>query len=253
MTQQAATGQEYLIPDEIARAAVLPGSYTDEENTVFPAYAWLRANNPLGLAKLEGFDPIWLVTKHADLMAIERNPELFPAGVNNAILNDQASDNFTRSLTGGTTRIMDAVPFMDPPEHTTYRGVVDRSFLPRAVKKYEPQIRDMARGAVDKVLAIDGEFDFLKDFAFAYPLHVIMTLFGVPSEDEPIMLKLTQEFFGVHDPEVQREAPSPDEAARLWIETSPEFLRLLRHQDRGTPRPADRRPALADCERPGRR
>jgi len=223
MTQQEASEQEYLIPDEIARAAVLPGSYTDEENTVFPAYAWLRANNPLGLAKLEGFDPIWLVTKHADLMAIERNPELFPAGVNNAILNDQASDNFTRSLTGGTTRIMDAVPFMDPPEHTTYRGVVDRSFLPRAVKKYEPQIRDMAREAVDKVLAIDGEFDFLKDFAFAYPLHVIMTLFGVPAEDEPIMLKLTQEFFGVHDPEVQREAPSPDEAARLWIETSQSF------------------------------
>jgi hypothetical protein len=63
MTQQAATGQEYLIPDEIARAAVLPGSYTDEENTVFPAYAWLRANNPLGLARLEGFDPLWLVTK----------------------------------------------------------------------------------------------------------------------------------------------------------------------------------------------
>ena len=133
MTQQPATEQEYLIPDEIARAAVLPGSYTDEENTVFPAYAWLRANNPLGLAKLEGFDPLWLVTKHADIMAIERNPELFPAGVNNAILNDQASDNFTRSLTGGTTRIMDAVPFMDPPEHTTYRGVVDREFLPRAV------------------------------------------------------------------------------------------------------------------------
>src|SRR6266487_4720336 len=76
MTQQAATEQEYLIPDEIARAAVLPGSYTDEEGTVFPAYAWLRANNPLGLAKLGGFDPIWLVTKHADIMAIERNPAL---------------------------------------------------------------------------------------------------------------------------------------------------------------------------------
>jgi len=37
------------------------------------------------------------------------------------------------------------------------------------------------------------------------------------------MLKLTQEFFGVHDPEVQREAPSPDEAARLWIETTQSF------------------------------
>src|SRR5258708_37883095 len=81
----------------------------------------------------------------------------------------------------------------------------------------------MAREAVDKVLAIDGEFDLLNHFAFAYPLHVIMTLFGVPAEDEPIMRKLTQEFFGVHDPEVQREAPSPDEAARLWIETAQSF------------------------------
>src|SRR5258707_13390700 len=144
MAQQPATEQEYLIPDEIARAAVLPGSYTDEENTVFPAYAWLRANNPLGLAKLEGFDPIWLVTKHADIMAIERNPELFPAGVNNAILNDQPSDNFTPSLTGGTTRVMDAVPFMEPPVHTTYRCVVYRLFLPCPVKKNEPQIRNIA-------------------------------------------------------------------------------------------------------------
>src|SRR5205085_11507265 len=88
MTQQAAAEQEYLIPDEIARAAVLAGSYTDEENSVFPAYAWLRANNPLGLAKLEGFAPVWLVTKDADIMAIERNASLLPAGLNNALVDD---------------------------------------------------------------------------------------------------------------------------------------------------------------------
>src|SRR5215510_5889029 len=72
MTQQPASEQEYLIPDEIARAAVLPGSYTDEENTRLPAFAWPRANHPVRVAKVEGFDPIWLVTKHADIMAIER-------------------------------------------------------------------------------------------------------------------------------------------------------------------------------------
>ena len=78
MTQQAASEQEYLIPDEIARAAVLPDSYTDEENTVFPAYAWLRDNNPLGLAKLDGIDPIWLVTKHDDIMASSETPSSSP-------------------------------------------------------------------------------------------------------------------------------------------------------------------------------
>jgi cytochrome P450 len=34
----------------------------------------------------------------------------------------------------------------------------------------------------------------VRDFALHYPLRVIMTLFGVPPEDEPRMLKLTQEF-----------------------------------------------------------
>jgi hypothetical protein len=53
---------------------VLPASYLDEEGTVCPAYAWLRANNPLGLARLENYDSLWLVTKHADIIAVERSP-----------------------------------------------------------------------------------------------------------------------------------------------------------------------------------
>ena len=32
-----------------------------------------------------------------------------------------------------------------------------------------------------------------------------MTVLGVPEEDEPIMLKLTQELFGSTDPELRRE------------------------------------------------
>ncbi len=158
---------------------MLPASYTDEEKTVYPGYAWLRANNPLGLARLEGFDPLWLVSKHADVIAVERQPELFPSNEANPILADQPSDAFIRSLTGGTTRSLDAVVYMDPPEHRKYRAVVDRWFLPRQVQKYETQIR-AAREAVDKVLAVDGEFDFVKDFGLYFPLHVIMTLFGVP-------------------------------------------------------------------------
>jgi len=202
---------------------VLPASYLDEEGTVCPAYAWLRANNPLGLARLENYDSLWLVTKHADIIAVERQPELFPSGKANPILADQPSDAFIRSLTGGTTRSLDVVVFMDPPEHTKVRCCVDRWFLPRQVQKYEAQIRELAREAVDKVLAIDGEFDFVNDFALRCPLHVIMTLFGVPQEDEPIMLKLTQELFGVHDPELQQEAPAPDDAARLWMEATQSF------------------------------
>ena len=35
--------------------------------------------------------------------------------------------------------------------------------------------------------------DFVKDVAIWYPLRVIMSILGVPEEDEALMLKLTQE------------------------------------------------------------
>ena len=250
MTQNAATEQDYLIPDEVARAAVLPASYLDEEGTLYPAYAWLRANNPLGLARLENYDPLWLVTKHADVIAVERQPELFPSGEANPILNDQPSDAFIRSLTGGSIRSLDAVVWMDPPEHAKYRAIVNQWFMPRQVQKYETQIRALAREAVDRLLAIDGEFDFVNDFALNFPLHVIMTLFGVPQEEELIMLKLTQELFGVHNPEEQREEMKldPDVAGKMWMAAIQGFYKLLQRQDQGTPRAAGRRPALPDRE-----
>jgi cytochrome P450 len=54
---------------------------------------------------------------------------------------------------------------------------------------------------------------------------VILTLFGLGSEHEPRMLKLTQEFFGTQDPEEQRDevALEPDAAARQWAATIQDF------------------------------
>jgi cytochrome P450 len=51
---------------------------------------------------------------------------------------------------------------------------------------------------------LGGECDFVQQVALHYPLHVIMTILGVPESDEPRMLKLTQELFGAADPELGR-------------------------------------------------
>ena len=44
------------------------------------AFRWLRANNPLGRAELEGIYPFWVVTKHADILEISRQNDLFHNG-----------------------------------------------------------------------------------------------------------------------------------------------------------------------------
>lgn len=214
------TEQIPQIPDDIAQAAVLPESYRTGRD-FWEAYAWLRENMPLGEARVAGYDPLRLVTRHADIMQIERDPALFHSCYedrDNAILQDQANDAFQRSLMGGSIRPMDTATFMGPEEHARIRGGAAGWFLPKAIRVYEERIREQAKEAVDRLMSFDGECDFVKDFALLFPLHVIMTMLGVPAEDEPHMLKLTQEFFGTHDPEEQREEVqlSPEAAAKMW-------------------------------------
>jgi cytochrome P450 len=213
-----------LIPQDIAQIVLSPKSYVDDD-VIYPAFQWLRENMPLGVAEVEGYDPIWIVTKHADIRAIEVNAKLFHNADHNPILNDRASDAFMREITGGSTKLISSLTYMDPPVHAAYRSLTSSWFLPGRISKLEDQIRVLARKSVDQLLSFDGECDFVRDFALHYPLRVIMGLFGVPPEDEPRMLKLTQEFFGVHDPEEQRPeiAADPVAGAKMWAATLEDF------------------------------
>ena len=212
------TEQDYRVPENIAKAVILPESYTDELAVTYPAFAWLRANNPFGVAHVEGYDPIWLATKHADILEIEKNPAVFASGMDEPNINDSASAGFLKMVNSGGSRTLDTLAYMDAPEHTKIKNVTSAWFMPASVRKREDEIRKLAKDAVDRLLSFDGECDFVKDFAIFYPLRVIMSLFGVPPEDEPRMLTLTQEMFGPADPETQRAemVPEPDAMARMW-------------------------------------
>ena len=206
MTQQttAATSPalDLDIPENLARALVTPRSYATGETT--EAHRWLRANNPLGVARLEGFDPFWVVTRHEDLAAISRNNKLFLSGEKPTTLTDRATDERAREITGGSPHLVRSLVQMDAPDHPKYRALTQGWFMPQNVKKLEAAIRGIARKNVQKFLDTNGTCDFVRDVALGYPLHVIMSILGVPEQDEPRMLKLTQELFGARDPEQTR-------------------------------------------------
>jgi cytochrome P450 len=219
-------------PDDVARQIVLPEGHRDDAR-LFEAYRWLRENNPLALVTVDGYDPIWLVSKHADIMEIERQPQIFTSGggdepgSHNPILQNQAGDAFTQQLTGGSLRILETLTYLDPPEHTAVKDIAADWFRPANLKKWEDTIRTLAREAITKHLRTGtNDIDFVQQFALFYPLHVIMTLFGVPEEDEPRMMALTQEFFGTADPDAQRadvEPLTPAAAAQQWAAAIQDF------------------------------
>ena len=199
------------IPTEIAESIVDPKAYSDNTR-MHDAFTWLRKNAPFERAELDEFDPFWVVSKHADIRNIERQSDLFHNGDRPTILATIDAERKVRELTGGSPHLVRALVQMDDPDHKNYRALTADWFMPQNLKKLEDRIREIARGFIDKMLATGGECDFARDVAFLYPLHVIMEVIGVPEEDEPRMLKLTQEMFGSQDPEVNRSGTVIDDA-----------------------------------------
>src|SRR5689334_24246817 len=64
------------IMDEAANVFATPKAYADEPN-LHAALTHLRANAPVSWVDVEGYKPFWAITRHADIMAIERANTVF--------------------------------------------------------------------------------------------------------------------------------------------------------------------------------
>src|SRR5262247_2049886 len=102
------------IPERLGRLIASPGAYA-RQKTLLVGLRWLRANQPLGRVETRGFDPFWLVTRHADVSRIIRQHELFHNGDRAHTLVPRASDAMTRVFTGGSPHPIRTLVHMDQP------------------------------------------------------------------------------------------------------------------------------------------
>ncbi|MBN8485482.1 MAG: cytochrome P450 [Sphingomonadales bacterium] len=212
------------ISEELARTIIDPKAYSQRE-IVDAAFARLRAEQPLGKAEIPEFEPFWVVSRHADIKDIERQPDIFHNGDKSTFITNIEGNQRVKMLTGGEPNLIRSLVSVDGDEHKALRSVVFPHVTPRAIRPLEDAIRGIAREFVDHMLSFDGEVDFAQDVAFLYPLRVIMTVLGVPQEDEPFMLKLTQELFNNADPELNRARAelSPEDMLKSLWETTMEL------------------------------
>ena len=219
---------DHRIPQDLAMTLVSPSAYAD--GTIHETYKWLRRHEPLGVAEVEGVDPFWVVTRHADILEISRQNDLFHNGDRNPVITSQAADRKVREMMGGSPHLLRTLIHMDAPDHMKYRVLTQAWFLPQSLRAMEERIRTIARAAVERMAATGGRCDFVKEVALNYPLHVIMSIMGVPEDDEPRMLKLTQEIFGAADPELSRNTAgyTAGEEAELDFSVITDFFDYFR-------------------------
>jgi cytochrome P450 len=193
--------------DDAAKAFADPRAYTDEAK-LHAALAYLRANAPVSWVDVPGYRPFWAVTRHADIMAIERANTLFTNSPRPVLMTTE-SDALQAGV-GISTLI-----HMDDPQHRVVRAIGADWFRPKAMRAMKVRVDELAKRYVDQMMATGGECDFVQEVAVNFPLFVIMSLLGVPESDFPRMLRYTQELFGNDDAEFSHGATKEEQLAVL--------------------------------------
>jgi cytochrome P450 len=190
-----------------ARLLADPRAYTDEPR-LHAALTHLRATAPVSWVEVPKFRPFWAITKHADVMDIERAHTLFtnwPRPVLATIEGDEI-----QAAAGVRTLI-----HLDDPQHRVVRAIGSDWFRPKAMRALKVRVDELAKVYVDKMLTVGPECDFVQEIAVNFPLYVIMSLLGIPEADFPRMLKLTQELFGADDSEYKRGTTAEEQLPAL--------------------------------------
>ncbi|HWC34052.1 MAG TPA: cytochrome P450 [Mycobacteriales bacterium] len=179
--------------DTDAATVLDPDAWTS--GAPYDALARLRADAPSHRVELADLPPIWLVTRHADVIRVSRDDATFSSSTGNTFV----------PVPAGADSAM--LPSLDPPRHTTIRQLVNQAFTARNVAKLETRLREIARRIVDRVLDL-REFDAVPEISAEMSLQVIAEVLGVPQEDRLRIFDWSNAIgsLGIEDPDY---APTP--------------------------------------------
>ncbi|MDT5075756.1 MAG: hypothetical protein QOJ80_393 [Mycobacterium sp.] len=209
--------------DDAAKVLADPSAYADDER-LHAALTHLRANNPVAWVDNPPYRPFWAITKHFDIMAIERDNELFLSEPR-PLLTTAAGDDMAREQLEAGMGLRTLI-HMDDPHHRKVRQIGADWFRPKAMRDLKVRVDELAKRYVDKMADIGPECDFVTDIAVDFPLYVIMSLLGLPESDFGRMHALTQEMFGGDDDEYKRDAGSLEDQLAVLLDFFAYFSRL---------------------------
>jgi cytochrome P450 len=180
-----------LVHDDLANVDVAsPKVYA--EGVPYETLAALRRHDPVHWHPFPGTrDGFWLLTKHADVIAIGKDPKRFSSQVGHIALEDRAPDALAARQSMIET---------DPPEHTRLRKIVSDAFTRTKVKEYEEYTRSIVRELLDAAIA-KGSFDWVTEISEPVPVTVLISILGLPHEDIPMLIELTSEMAAATDAE----------------------------------------------------
>ncbi|MFP5432459.1 MAG: hypothetical protein ACLGIM_04975, partial [Alphaproteobacteria bacterium] len=140
MSTVATISDEFELPPHIGETIINPTAFTNPA-AIGQMFAWLRANNPLGLARVEGYMPFWVVTKHADVLEVTRRNDIYDSTGKPFVLGATEQIERMREINGGADFPFQSLTGTDEPEHGAIRKLFTPLFQNQGMKAMEPRVR----------------------------------------------------------------------------------------------------------------
>ncbi len=138
----------------------------------YPTYAKLRTQDPVHWNFLSHS---WVFSRYRDIDAILRDHSRFS--------NDSRNrQGISQAQAASSNPSGPSLLFLDPPDHTRLRALVQQAFTPRALEALTPRIRQIAAHLLDR-LAERTAFEVMEALARPLPMIVMAELLGVPTRD----------------------------------------------------------------------
>ena len=152
----------------------------------YPAIAELRRQGPVikgGYRELLG-QPGDLTMSHLQHYCVLGYDEVGQV-LNDPVRFSNKAYGFNLGITFGRS-----ISTMDAPEHTRYRRIFQKAFLPNIVSKWGDTLVDPVIADLMDAFVARGRADLVQEFTLHYPFHIIYRQLGLPPHDVKTFHKL---------------------------------------------------------------
>lgn len=145
----------------------------------YPTYTRLLEEGPLHYVDVGSKWAVWSVFSHAECSAMAKDPRCSAKRAQQQLLALPLSRQAEFSELARMLGLW--LIFMDPPEHTRLRKLLNKGFSPAAIEALRPQVEAI----VDRMLRPlehGSEVELMREFANPMPVRIICEMLGIPQE-----------------------------------------------------------------------
>jgi cytochrome P450 len=150
----------------------------------------LRDEDPVSWTDYADGDNYWSITRHADMMEMNRNTSVF-SSARGIRMEDQSYEEYLARRTFQET---------DAPEHMQTRIKVAKAFSKPVIAKFDAEIGVLCDEILEEALSVDS-FDATKTIARELPMRMLGRILGLPEKDLPWLVEKGDALIANTDPE----------------------------------------------------